>query len=83
MRGGETMKKIIRISAIALAVAFLAPVSALAYIDPGTGSYVIQLVIAAFVGVMFSVRIFWKKIVGLFKKGGPDEPKTDDKPPVP
>ncbi len=77
------MKKIIRISAIALAVAFLAPVAALAYIDPGTGSYVIQLAIAAFVGVMFSVRIFWKKIVRLFKKGGPEEPKVDDKPPVP
>lgn len=77
------MKKIIRISAIALAAAFLTPVSALAYIDPGTGSYVIQLVIAAFVGVMFSVRIFWKKIVRLFKKDGPDAPKADDKPPVP
>ncbi len=83
--GGETMvmKKIIQISAIALAAAFLTPVSALAYIDPGTGSYVIQLAIAAFVGVMFSLRIFWKKIVRLFKKGQPDQPKTDDKPPVP
>lgn len=77
------MRKIIQISAIALAAAFLTPVFALAYIDPGTGSYVIQLVIAAFVGVMFSVRIFWKKIVRLFKKGAPDEPKTDDKPSVP
>ena len=79
----RTIRKIIQISAIALAAAFLTPVSALAYIDPGTGSYVIQLAIAAFVGVMFSLRIFWKKIVRLFKKGGPDEPKVDDKPPVP
>ena len=83
MGGGAQMKKIIRISAIALIAAFVAPVSALAYIDPGTGSYVIQLVIAAFVGVAFSVRIFWKKIVRLFKKGAPDEPKADGKPPVP
>ncbi len=84
MRGETTvMKKIIQISAIALAAAFLTPVSALAYIDPGTGSYVIQLAIAAFVGVMFSLRIFWKKIVRLFKKGGPVQPKSDDTPPVP
>ncbi|HEX2695916.1 MAG TPA: hypothetical protein VHP61_09190 [Acidobacteriota bacterium] len=77
------MRTIIRISAIALAAAFLTPVFALAYIDPGTGSYVIQLVIAAFVGAMFTLRIFWKKIVRLFRKGGPDEPKADDKPLVP
>ncbi len=77
------MRKIIRISAITLAAAFLSPVSAMAYIDPGTGSYVIQLLIAGFVGAMFTLRIFWKKIVRLFKKGGPDEPKVDDKPPVP
>ena len=79
----RTMRKIIRISAIALAAAFLSPVSALAYIDPGTGSYVIQIIIAGFVGAMFTLRIFWKKIVRLFKKGGPVEPKADDKPPVP
>jgi hypothetical protein len=79
----KTMKTVIRISAITLAAAFLSPVSALAYIDPGTGSYVIQLVIAAFVGAMFTLRIFWKKIIRFFKKGEPNEPKADDKPPVP
>jgi hypothetical protein len=77
------MKTIIRISAVTLVAAFLTPIAALAYIDPGTGSYVIQLAIAAFVGVMFSLRIFWKKIVRLFKKSGPDEQKTDDKPTAP
>jgi len=33
-----------------------------AYIDPGTGSYVIQLLIAAFIGVSFAIKLFWKKI---------------------
>jgi len=32
------------------------------YIDPGTGSYVIQLLIAAFVAISFGIKIFWKKI---------------------
>ena len=39
-----------------------------AYIDPGTGSYVIQILIAAFVSVAFAVRIFWKKIKTFFLK---------------
>jgi hypothetical protein len=34
------------------------------YIDPGTGSYIIQIVIAAFVAVSFMVKIYWLKIKG-------------------
>ena len=77
------MRKTIRITAAAAVAALLTPVAAFAYIDPGTGSYVIQLVIAAFVGVAFSVRVFWKRIVRLFKKGAPEAPKSDDKPSAP
>ena len=50
--------------------------SADAYIDPGTGSYVLQLAIAFLVGLVFSVKVFWKKIIAFLrrtfdrKKGG-------------
>ncbi len=37
-----------------------------AYIDPGTGSYIIQLVIAGFIGLSIGVKIFWKKIKAFF-----------------
>jgi hypothetical protein len=74
-------KKILRAAAIVVVAAFLTPLGALAYIDPGTGSYVIQLLIAAFIGISFSIKIFWKKIVRLFSKNSrPDQPKPDDKP---
>ncbi|MHB8094254.1 MAG: hypothetical protein ACYDH0_04855 [Candidatus Aminicenantales bacterium] len=67
------MIKVIRWTVVGIVVAFLTPVYALAYIDPGTGSYLIQLLIAAFVAISFSIKIFWKKIVRLFsKKSGPD-----------
>ena len=33
-----------------------------AYIDPGTGSYLPQLLIAGLVGGAFAVKIFWKNI---------------------
>jgi hypothetical protein len=45
-------------------VALCFPQYAYSYIDPGTGSYIIQIVIAAFVAVSFLVKIYWLKIKG-------------------
>jgi hypothetical protein len=43
-----------------------------AYIDPGTGSYIIQVAVAAIAAVGFGIKIFWgniKKFFGnIFKK---------------
>lgn len=36
--------------------------SAYAYLDPGTGSYVLQMVLAALFGALFAVKLFWNKI---------------------
>ena len=52
------------------------PTAALAYIDPGTGSYLIQLLVAGFVAVSFTTKIFWKRIskfvsTKIFKKNRP------------
>ncbi len=42
------------------------PQNVYAYLDAGTGSYIIQVVIAAFVGGMFAVKVFWRKIKDFF-----------------
>ncbi len=34
----------------------------LAYLDPGTGSVILQAVIAGFMGAMFAIKLFWGKI---------------------
>lgn len=39
-----------------------------AYIDPATGNYLIQLVLAATVGIGIAYRFFWGKIKATFKK---------------
>ncbi len=44
-------------------VALVAPPPAAAYIDPGTGSIVLQLLIAGALGAAFAVKRFWKRIV--------------------
>lgn len=37
-----------------------------AYLDPGTGSLLIQIILAGLLGIGVAIRIFWDKIVGLF-----------------
>ncbi len=44
------------------------PKTAQAYLDPGTGSYIFQLIIAAFIGGLFSIKLFWNKIKMFLKK---------------
>ena len=42
--------------------------NAAGYIDPGTGSYVLQIAIAFLIGLAFSIKVFWKKIIAFFRK---------------
>ena len=41
---------------------------ALAYLDPGTGSMILQVVIAAFVAVGIYIKLFWHKLKNIFIK---------------
>jgi len=60
--------------AVLLAAAGLFPSLAHAYLDPGTGSYILQIVIGALLGGLFAVGIFWRRVVAflrkLFSRGG-------------
>lgn len=47
------------------------------YIDPGTGSYLIQFLLAAVAGGGLAVRIFWKNIKGFFSR----KPQAGNKQP--
>ncbi len=39
-----------------------------AYLDPGSGSYMLQILIAGLVGATFAVKTFWKNIRSFFSK---------------
>jgi membrane protein implicated in regulation of membrane protease activity len=60
-----------------LAVMFLlVPIgSAFAYIDPGTGSMIVQVVIAALVGGAAFIGAFWRKLFR--KRRDQDDERTD------
>ncbi|MBA4391646.1 MAG: hypothetical protein C0399_12030 [Syntrophus sp. (in: bacteria)] len=37
-----------------------------AYLDPGTGSYVFQVLVAAVIGGLFAIKMFWQRIKAFF-----------------
>jgi hypothetical protein len=39
-----------------------------AYLDPGTGALIFQMVIAGFLGGLFAVKLFWSNIKNFVKK---------------
>lgn len=47
------------------------------YLDPGSGSLLIQLILAAVLGAGVAIRIFWKRIKSIFT-GKKAEPEPED-----
>jgi hypothetical protein len=39
------------------------------YIDPGSTSYLVQVIIAAILGGLFWIKKFWRKIRSFFTRG--------------
>ncbi len=58
-------------------ISFLTLPNAYGYIDPGTGSVIIQMIIGGLVGVGIAVKVFWFRIKSAlspgFKKNNNDE----------
>lgn len=57
----------------------LSPVAAPpAYLDPGSGSYLIQLLIAGALGAALAVRMSWDRIKDFFRRKGRRPPDSDE-----
>ncbi len=67
--------------AVALAILSIAS-PAYAYLDPGTGSMLVSAVIGVAAAVGLALKMFWYRIVGLFrgKKGGTSAGTADPAP---
>lgn len=48
------------------------------YLDPGSGSIIIQVVIAAILGLLVTIRVYWSRITGFIggHKAKPDDDAT-------
>lgn len=72
------MERILIYSAVVQLFPFLSQI--LAYIDPGTGSIIIQAIIGTLVGVAIAAKLFWHRILkflGIRKGKTPDNTPLD------
>jgi len=52
-------------------------VRAHAYLDPGSGSFILQLIVASLLGLLFVMRRYWGKISMFFRNFFNREDDTD------
>ena len=72
------MKDVIKVVIVCVfATSLLFPTSTFAYLDPGSGSMILQLILAGIASVAVMIRVFWSKIKGLL---GLNKPKENEDP---
>ncbi len=54
---------------LVVALAFAMPSPAHAYLDPGTGSMLLQLLLGGLVGAAATIKLYWHRLKSLFSKG--------------
>ncbi|MHB0937284.1 MAG: hypothetical protein ACYDCO_18240 [Armatimonadota bacterium] len=69
----------IGMAALCLTVLLLTMSPACAYLDPGMGSYMLQIAIAAVIGGAFAIKVFFHRLVNWRKPPAqkPEEEKHD------
>ena len=75
------MPYIINSLCLALLLILVTTVCAHAYIDPGTGSYLLQILIAGILGAAFALKIYWARIKSFLsgrKRRTDDQPDSDN-----
>lgn len=70
--------KMKRKTVVALATFLFVTSASFGYIDPGTGSYLIQFLLAGIAGASLAIRIFWKRIKGFFSRQPIEPPKREE-----
>jgi hypothetical protein len=54
--------------ALCLLICLTFPSVALAYVDPGSGSLLLQVLIAGILGFAFTARLYWGKLTRFLKR---------------
>ena len=66
-----------RLILVVLITSLLMPVSALAYLDPTTGSMLISAIVGLFASLALAIKTYWYRIKAFFKRN-PAESDADD-----
>lgn len=60
------------------ALLFSIPAPVFAYLDPGTGSMIVQAIIGVVVGALVVLKVYWRRLLSLFSRRRPFD--EDDRP---
>ena len=63
---------------LTLLVASISPASAYAYLDPGTGSFILQMLVAGFLAAWLYVKIAWTNTKLFFSRLFSSEPPAEE-----
>ena len=66
-----------RLPLVVLISLLLMPISALAYLDPTTGSMLISAIVGLFASLVLAIKTYWYRIKAFFKRK-PAGPDADD-----
>lgn len=61
------MKAVALAVAVAFVVLFLFPRNAYAYVDPGTGSYLLQITLGVVFASAYAIKLGWHRIMQFFR----------------
>lgn len=75
---GKTRSGLASIAMAAAGVVGIAS-NADAYLDPGTGGLVVQVVMGALLAAGFTVKVWWRKIRSLVPRNGAQPTDSDEK----
>ena len=75
-------KSTVALLSVFLAVIFLvgSESAAWAYLDPGSGSLILQIALGALVGFFATLKIYWNKIKAFFLPKKPGQSQPERKP---
>ena len=59
-------------------LSFVFPQTAHAYLDPGSGSMLLQLVLGGVAGLAVLVKLYWQRLLLVFGMGQEEDPTSED-----
>ena len=59
---------LVRTFSLAISIFFLTTTNSYAYLDMGTGSYIIQAILAGFFASLFFLKVYWFKFSNFISK---------------
>lgn len=62
---------------VALTVALIVPQTAHAYLDPASGSMILQAVIGGVAAGALAFKFYWRRVQAFFGFGSTDEPESE------